>query len=190
MTAARFFSGNSERVSQFRQALWLLRESSQDGTPKEVSVLTLCSVFDGLVDPFRNRSPIGKSCGESNRGRKRRLREQRWITPIEKGLGMPFEWFEPAIDSWDKFRNPLAHGFNQAEMRSTTELIDAYSRLFGAVYMLMARQMGFSGTMNPSRFENRKAVDFSKMAGLGGDGFNKRTNRGALSKHRLSKFDS
>lgn len=146
LAAARFFAKPYDNASKFNKALWLLREACREGTPKEISVLTLCSVLDGLVDPLRGKKPDGKLKGE-------KLRQFRWIDPIESKLEIPFKEVEQAVHYWDKYRNPLAHGFEEANADDKAEILDAYAHLFGAVYGVMARQMGFTESMPQSRFK-------------------------------------
>lgn len=140
LAAACFFAKPSAEASRFNKALWLLREACREGTPKEISVLTLCSVFDGLIKPLRGKKPDGKLKGA-------KLRQYRWIDPIESKLEIPFQEVEQAVHYWDKYRNPLAHGFEEANADDRAEILDAYAQLFGAVYRVMARQMGFSDSI-------------------------------------------
>ncbi|MGB0744666.1 MAG: hypothetical protein ACPGSB_09075 [Opitutales bacterium] len=139
LAAASFFAKPSVDASRFNKALWLMREACRGDTPQEISVLTLCSVFDGLIKPHRGRKPSGKMNGKL-------LKQYRWIDPIKSKLGMDFDFFEPAIEYWDTYRNPLAHGFgfDQALPEDKLDILDAYGYLFGAIYRVMAHQIGFT----------------------------------------------
>lgn len=155
LAAARFFAQASEDASRFNKALWLMREACREGTPQEISVLTLCSVFDGIIKPHRGKKKEGDD-----------LRQYRWINPIESKLGMAFDFFEPAIEYWDIYRNPLAHGFgfDEAPSEDQLEILDAYAFLFGAIYQVMARQMGFKESMPQSMFGSKPTKKPKKKA--------------------------
>ena len=148
LAAASFFAKPSEEASRFSKALWLLRESCRADTPKEISVLTLCSVFEGLIKPHRGKKPCGKLKGEQ-------LKQFRWVDPIESKLGISFETMEKALGYWDAYRNPLAHGFDEPSAVDRCEILDAYAYLFGAVYQVMASQIGFSDSIPQSLFGSK-----------------------------------
>jgi hypothetical protein len=111
----------------------------------EIRVLTLCSVLEGLV-----KEHAGGSLGSNLDPWKRAV----------ANLCLDWDgWFEKVFQSWKDYRNKLAHGFDV--LPSATNPIDiahVYSRIFAAIYVIMARQMGYTGKLEASMLENRDAI--------------------------------
>jgi len=155
--SAAFFASHTDESKTIVNALWLMRESCHKGIAKEISMLTMCSIFEGMVKPYVKKNPCEKI---PKKDKTQRL----WIEPIANGYQLPFEWFTPAVESFVEVRNHLAHGFDFGPgKRQTFRILDTYSRLSGAIYMLILRKMGYTGTIQTSTFENSKWVNFSKL---------------------------
>ena len=143
--AVEFFAAGDERSEVFDRALWLLHASNPNGMAFEIRVLTLCSVLEGLV-----KEHAGGSLGSNLDPWKRAV----------ANLCLDWDgWFEKVFQSWKDYRNKLAHGFDV--LPSATNPIDiahVYSRIFAAIYVIMARQMGYTGKLEASMLENRDAI--------------------------------
>jgi hypothetical protein len=140
--AAEFFAIGGERAETFDRALWLLHSSNAaTWMAFEVRILTLCSILEGLV-----KKHAGGNLGSN---------PDPWKNGIKK-LGLKWGgWFENVYQSWKEYRNPLAHGF---DIWTSSGMLVPYSRIFAAIYIIMAREMGFSGNMDSSMLENLDTV--------------------------------
>ena len=143
--AAEFFATGGERSETFDRALWLLHSSNPTEMAFEVRVLTLCSILEGLV-----KEHAGGNLGSNS---------DAWKKGIEK-LGLEWDgWFKKVYQSWKEYRNKLAHGFDiLPSADNPIHILNVYSRIFAAIYIIMARQMGFSGKMDSSMLENLDTV--------------------------------
>lgn len=157
LASAAFFSRDTEESKAYQKALWLMREACRRGIAAQLSVLALCSLLEGLVKPYRGQKPDSRMKGDE-------LEKFQWRDPIEQKLLLPWEWFSPAIESFKAFRNAFAHGFDiEPEAGDRHDIVDAYSRLSSAIYLIMARRMGYSGKMELSMLEDMKIADFSQL---------------------------
>jgi hypothetical protein len=66
---------------------------------------------------------------------------------------LPWKKMSPALDSWKKYRHPLAHGAGL--QNDLMEQFVASSRIAGAINVLAAAAIGYSGTAVLSRIEDR-----------------------------------
>ena len=149
--AAEFFAPKTEESEFVSKSLWLMREASTKRAAFQIKLLVLCSIFEGLLKPHRGKKPTGKMSATQ-------LNDFRWKEPIES-LGLNWEHFLPAVESFNTFRNPLAHGFDSEESSDDfAEMIKGYSRLSGAIYLIIAKRMRFSGDLELSQLEFKKAV--------------------------------
>jgi hypothetical protein len=74
-------------------------------------------------------------------------------------------WFKPVVESYNTFRGHLAHGFDpDPQTREFGEELNAYSRISAAIYILMAKQMGFAGKLERSQLEGEELVDLGNAA--------------------------
>lgn len=145
--AAEFFAGDGAEVEYFRRSLWLMRSACVKGMAFPVRLLTLCSILEGLVKPYRGRKPEGRKMTKEDHLR------VRWQEPVET-LGLSWKWFAPVVESYNIFRGHLAHGFNpDPRPREFGEELNAYSRISAAIYILMAKRMRFSGKLERSQLE-------------------------------------
>lgn len=149
--AAEFFAGDTEQAQAFSRALWLMRAACQSNTAHEIRILALCSLLEGFLAPhsgdvWRNGSP--------------RLRgEQGWQTVVST-LGLNWDaCFSDIWSSFDQFRNNMAHGFRTtSNTGDSNEILNAYSRISGGIYITIAQAMGFRGTMERSLLEGSETV--------------------------------
>jgi hypothetical protein len=143
--AAEFFAAGDEQSEIFDRALWLLHASNPHGMVFELRVLTLCSILEGLVKPH-----AGGNLGSNS---------DAWKKGIEK-LGLDWDgWFEKVYQSWKDYRNKLAHGFDVLPSAANPiDIMNVYSRIFAAIYIIMARQMGFAGKLESSMLETTDTI--------------------------------
>ena len=153
MRAAEFFAGGGSEAEYLRRSLWLMRSACVKGTAFPVRLLTLCSILEGLVKPYRGRKPEGRKMTKQDH------LQVRWQEPVE-ALGLSWEWFAPVVESYNIFRGHLAHGFDpDPRTREFGEELNAYSRISAAIYILMAKRMGFTGKLERSQMEGKDLVD-------------------------------
>lgn len=151
--AAEFFAGDGAEVEYFRRSLWLMRSACVKGMAFPVRLLTLCSILEGLVKPYRGPKPQGRRMTAEDQLR------VRWQEPI-RAMGLSWDWFEPVVESYNNFRGHLAHGFEpDRQSREFGEELNAYSRISAAIYILMAKRMEFSGELEQSQLEGKALVD-------------------------------
>ncbi len=154
--AAEFFARKDEKAKVFTRALWLLREGTRDGMPNEIRLITLCSLLEGLIHRLEDRFFTKDE-------RKKIVRREKWKTIMER-LSLPWDAaFSAVYESWDFYRHPLAHGFQEKTGDNVVSSMQAYSRMTAAIYILMAQEIGFRGTMERSVFEGNGEVDLSKQ---------------------------
>src|SRR5260221_1155175 len=143
--AVEFFAAGSEQAETFHRALWLLHSSNPHGMAFEVRVLTLCSVLEGLV-----KEHAGGGLGSNP-------------DPWKKGIAnlcLDWDgWFEKVFQSWKDYRNKLAHGFDVLPSAANPiDIAHVYSRIFAAIYVIIARQIGYTGKLEASMLESRDAI--------------------------------
>ncbi len=86
------------------------------------------------------------------------LQSARPVRPADKyrqlieHLRLPAEKMAPALDAWQTHRHPLAHGASPSD--DLTEQMFATSRIAGAINVLAAAALGYSGLMVLSRIED------------------------------------
>lgn len=105
--AAEFFAAGGADADYYRQALWLMREACRKGAPMEIRLIALCSILEGL----HKRNFSG---GETKR--------ECWQRSFAKSGICWDEKFDAMFDSWEFYRNKLAHGFDphpESESRPT-----------------------------------------------------------------------
>lgn len=145
LNVAEFFAKESKDADLFKKSLWLMREACRDGMPFEIRLITLCSVIEGLIHHFEKTL----LSAEDNK----LTRREKWSVIMNR-LGLPWEGtFDAVYEKWDFFRHPLAHGFQKREGSSGELTFQAYSRITGAIYLLMASRMGYTGAMDSSVME-------------------------------------
>ena len=147
-TAVTFFASEETDVEYYRQALWLMREACRKGAPMEIRLLTLCSVLEGL----HKRNFSG---GNSKR--------ERWQNSFAKADVLWDTHFDAMFDSWEDYRNKLAHGFDPhpTDEQSPELVFNAYSRITAGIYILMAKRMGFTGTLWRSKLEGDATISLA-----------------------------
>ncbi len=148
--AVEFFAKGGDDAEHYKKALWLMREACRNGAPMEVRLLTLCSVLEGLHK--RNFSGGG-------------TKRERWQNSFAKaGLNWD-QHFEAMFDAWEGYRNKLAHGFDPhpGDEKSPDLVFNAYSRITAGIYILMAKRMGFTGTLWRSRLEGEATVSIAAL---------------------------
>lgn len=149
--AAKFFAGGGDEVATFRRALWLMREATRHGMAFEIRLITLCSIFEGLMHM------LAKTVLTADE--EKLVRSQRWSRLIIQ-LGLPWDnVFEKAFESWQFYRHPLAHGFKRPSGETNATVFHAYSRLSAAIHILMAKRMGFVGHLDISPMESAATVE-------------------------------
>jgi len=158
--ACLFFSTDSEDAALTIRALWLMRASHRDSMPFEIRLITLCSVFEGMIHRLEEKLLTEDERYEKERlpdgGRKGKPRRGKWKLIVER-LQLPWEnVFGPAYQSWEFYRHPLSHGFQERSDEAPETLFDAYSRITAAIYILMAKAMGYSGEMASSALEDKR----------------------------------
>ncbi len=145
-TATEFFATGSEEADYYRRALWLMREACRKGAAFEVRLLTLCSVLEGVAKRNLNLDRLDSLA--------------KWEDSIMK-TGLPWSgWFDQVRDSYYEYRNNLAHGFDPhpSEEREPDMVFNAYSRITAGIYILMAKRIGFTGTLWRSRLEGNATL--------------------------------
>ncbi len=136
--AAEFFGHDSHEANVLTRTLWLLREACRGGMAFEIRLITLCSLLEGLIHRLENQVISGED-------KKSLTRVEKWQA-IVAGMGLPWnEVYALVFESWDFYRHPLAHGFQQREDDNPQVTFQAYSGITAAIYILMAKQMGFRG---------------------------------------------
>jgi hypothetical protein len=147
LRAVEFFAAGTETAQYYSRILWLMREANYEGMAYELRLLALCSILEGVA---KRQSPGGRLGTPI----------ESWQATIENA-GLAWDsWFIHVYESWLAYRNPSAHGFDPpgAQGQPSGDLLNAYSRITAAIYILMAKQMGFSGTMEASLLENLRTV--------------------------------
>lgn len=148
--AVEFFSTGEADAKYYRQSLWLVHETCHAGAPMEIRLITLCSVLEGVAKRF---TKSGNQIGD----------KAMWKTTIEKA-GIPWDrFFDSIYDSYYAYRNKLAHGFDPhpADEQSPELVFNAYSRITAGIYILMAKRMGFTGTLWRSRLEGDATISLA-----------------------------
>lgn len=146
-TAALFFAAQNDDAQHMSRALWLMREGNSKGLALEVRLLTLCSVLEGIAKRY---TPSGQ----------RIQGEAQWKVAMANA-GVPWDqWFASVYSSYREYRNDLAHGFDPGlnDQTSSNFIFKAYSRITAAIYILMARRMGFHGKLWRSLLEGREII--------------------------------
>lgn len=150
--AAEFFARSDETAEVFTRALWLLREATREGMPNEIRLITLCSILEGMIHRLEDRFFTKDE-------RASIVRREKWKTIIEH-LSLPWDAvFSAVYESWNFYRHPLAHGFQEKTGDSIVVSMQAYSRMTAAIYILIAREMGFCGTMESSVLEGDSSIE-------------------------------
>jgi len=89
-------------------------------------------------------------------GSARLLRPEDKLRRVAAHFGLSDAGFvAPLLKEWKAHRNPLAHGSEKKGAPGETMM--AYSRIAGALYILVAKSMRYSGRIVASRFEDRDA---------------------------------
>jgi hypothetical protein len=146
-TAALFFAAQNDDAQHISRALWLMREGNSKGLALEVRLLTLCSVLEGIAKRY---TPSGQ----------RIQCEAQWKLAMANADVPWDQWFASVHSSYKEYRNDLAHGFDPSlnDQKSSNFIFNAYSRITAAIYILMARRMGFKGELWRSRLEGRATI--------------------------------
>jgi hypothetical protein len=154
--ACFFFSTESDESALTTRALWLMRECNRESMPFEIRLVSLCSILDGIIHRLGDKLLMKNEPGKIKNEQRSDERRRKWNLVVER-LHLPWEAvFEPAWRSWELYRHPLAHGFNEIPEASPTILFDAYSRITGAIYILMAKSMGYTGEIASSVLEGKR----------------------------------
>jgi hypothetical protein len=147
--ACQFFSATSDDAALMIRALWLMRESNRESMPFEIRLITLCSVLEGMIHRLEGQL-LSKEESAKDKPRK-----GKWELIAGK-LELPWgEVFDLTYQSWSYYRHPLSHGFQERTEEAPETLFDAYSRISAAIYILMAKAMGYCGEIASSTLENK-----------------------------------
>lgn len=150
--AAEYFARDTDAARTTSRALWLLHEACKSGMPYELRLITLCSIYEGLIHGLES-----SLLSETERARTVH-RVQKWQMIFQR-LNLPWDGvFEHVFESWEFYRHPLSHGFQERTADSADRTFAAYSRITAAIYMLMAKDMGFEGHMEKSMLEDTELV--------------------------------
>lgn len=156
IAVAEFFAAASEESLAYKRALWLMRETCPRQMAYEVRILTLCSLVEGVIHRLEDRLLTDAERADHNAGGL--TRRQKWQRVVEH-LGLPWaDAFERVYRSWDNYRHPLAHGFQERVADDTGPAFQAYSRLTAALHILLAREAGYAGPLAKSILEGNEAV--------------------------------
>jgi hypothetical protein len=148
--AAGFFANGGADAEHYRRALWLMREACRKGAAFEVRLLTLCSVLEGVA---KRHTKSGEQIGDKSS----------WKKAIEQaGIKWDNE-FDVIYKDYYAYRNKLAHGFDPhpSEDSEPGIVFDTYSRITAGIYILMAKRMGFTGTLWRSRLEGDATISLA-----------------------------
>lgn len=145
--AVEFFAEGGADAEYYREALWLMREVCRDGAPLEIKMITLCSILEGVAKRF---TKSGKQIGDENA----------WRAALAKADIPWASGFDSVYESYCAYRNNLAHGFDPhpEDEKSPSIVFNAYSRITAGIYILMAKRMGFTGTLWRSRLEGGATI--------------------------------
>lgn len=146
-----FFAAGGDDADYYRQALWLMREACRKGAAMEVRLITLCSVLEGVAKRHLNLERLASL--------------DQWKKAIDQAQ-LPWDgWFDQVRESYHDYRNKLAHGFDpHPEDEKSPELVfKAYSRITAGIYILMAKRMGFTGTLWRSRLEGHATISLAPL---------------------------
>lgn len=152
--AATFFASEGETIRYYKRSLWLMRSACEKNMPFPVRLITLCSIIEGVLKRFSPRNngeidPANLRVGDANSWRS-----------LVGHAGLSWGDFENVYESHRAIRNQLAHGFDpSSEQLENGEEFNAYSRITGAIYILMAKRMGFTGHIERSQLEGNELVD-------------------------------
>ncbi|WP_269540586.1 hypothetical protein [Cerasicoccus fimbriatus] len=152
--AVEFFSSDSEDAQACSRALWLMREACRENMAHEVSILSLCSILEGLLAPYS-----GQTWGD---GSPKLGTAEGWQAAI---VAIGLDWNNCFADVWRSshdFRNNMAHGFRiTPNTGNADDILNAYSRISAGIYITIAQKMNFQGTMEKSLIEGRDTVSLS-----------------------------
>lgn len=152
--AAAFFASEGETIRYYKRSLWLMRSACEKNMPFPVRLITLCSILEGVLKRFSPRNngeidPANLRVGDANSWRS-----------LVGHAGLSWGDFDNVYESHRAIRNQLAHGFDpSAEQPVDGEEFNAYSRISAAIYILMAKRMGFTGLIERSQLEGNAVVD-------------------------------
>lgn len=167
----------------FDDYLFLTREAAARDTPKHVGTLGICAVFEGFVG-FLHKEFCGENEAlkdvEFEEAKavliefaKQRvggpdatawmrfvglLHSARALRPADKfeqlvaHFRLPAEKMKPALDAWKAHRHPLAHG---ASADDPMDQMLATSQIAGAINVLAAAALGYTGVMILSRIDDK-----------------------------------
>tara|TARA_B110001469_G_scaffold90562_1_gene85999 strand:+ start:7723 stop:8784 length:1062 start_codon:yes stop_codon:yes gene_type:complete len=154
LRAAEFFASEGEAVSYYKRSLWLMRLASGSGSASPVHLMALCSILEGVLKRFSRRYHEGSDPANLRLGDL-----DAWRAAVRRAE-LDWDEFETVYQSHQAIRNQLAHGFDpDSSNRDVGEELNAYSRISAAIYILMARRMGFRGQLERSQLESRDLVD-------------------------------
>jgi hypothetical protein len=156
IAAAEFFAADSATAQRHSRAQWLLREANPRHLAKEIQLMTLSILFEGLLRDLEVRYLTPAEREHPERGGL--VRREKWRQALER-YGLPWtDAFERVYESWDFYRSPLAHGFQQRTNDNAGTMFNAYSRLTAAIHILLAREAGYVGPVAKSILESDEMV--------------------------------
>jgi hypothetical protein len=156
VAVAEFFASDSEAAHLHTRAQWLLREANPKHLAQPLQLMALCILFEGVMNDLSLRlltEPERKHPKEGGLPR-----PKKWQSIIERH-GLPWvDAFERVYESWDFYRSPLAHGFQERTRDTAGTSFNAYSRLTAALHILLAREAGYTGPLAKSTLEGNEVV--------------------------------
>ncbi len=156
VAAAEFFASDSEAAHLHTRAQWLLREANPKHLAQPIQLMALCILFEGLMNDLGLRLLTEQERKHSREGGL--PRPKKWQAIIERH-GLPWtDAFERVYESWDFYRSPLAHGFQERTRDTAGTSFNAYSRLTAALHILLAREAGYAGPLAKSILEGDETV--------------------------------
>ncbi|MDQ8195466.1 hypothetical protein QEH59_13605 [Coraliomargarita sp. SDUM461004] len=158
LRAAEFFSNEGEVVRYYNRSLWLMRSACDKHVAFPVRLMTLCSILEGVLKRFSRRYREDVDIATLRLGD-----ADSWRSAVDRA-GLDWQEFLPVYESRQTIRNQLAHGFDpDPGNRNSAREFDAYSRISGAIYILMAKRMGFRGQLERSQLEGDDLVDLGAI---------------------------
>lgn len=184
VSATKFFLHNDTISELVQRSLYLCRQSSSRVTPLDVGTLSMCAVLEGLVTtlhrqlaaPDKTPEAIAFESARNKLLALARRRESRGVPGFVRLVGLlsaakPYRMkeamqslathldlrWEPemkdAFAAWTAERNALAHGSEPDD--ESCDRMTNQSRLAGAVNLIVARLIGYSGLAVFSAVESR-----------------------------------
>ncbi|MHB9008007.1 MAG: hypothetical protein ACYDC1_13860, partial [Limisphaerales bacterium] len=183
--AYTFFSGDALLAREVGTILYIFREGTGRGIPKRIALLSLCSLFEGLVRAVheeqvaprnadataefqRVKNEVCEELLKKGQPAHERLvsilkaaepvnNRMRYEAVIEH-LGLkPEAYWQELYGLWSKFRNPMSHRMAKEDKSedSIKDEVIAESRIAGALNCMVLRLMNYSGYVRHSVYEDK-----------------------------------